>query len=295
MADAPYRGRFAPSPTGALHLGNARTALAAWLRARSERGRFVLRIEDLDSARSRDEHVTGNADELRWLGLDWDEGPDVGGPFGPYRQSQRHDRYGAALAQLEASGRLFPCWLSRRDLRDLASAPHDVAPAYGPTEREANEALRSRKIAEGKAPSLRLRAEPGTLRLHDAVAGERSFDAESDVGDTVVRRADDEWAYALAVAVDDADMEITEVLRGDDLLAPTAAQLLVYRALDLAPPRFAHIPLLQDASGERMAKRRGSATLAALRDDGADPRRVVGALAGAPARWSDALDGFARA
>ena len=273
------RGRYAPSPTGALHLGNARTALAAWWRARATGGGFVMRVEDLDEARSREEHATGNLAELRWLGLDWDEGPDLGGRHAPYRQSQRHELYESALADLESSGRLFRCWLSRADLRELATAPHGSAPVYGARERAENERMRGAKERSGKRPALRLRARPEKVHVEDLLHGPCEFDAEADIGDVVVRRADGVWSYQLAVVVDDLAMEVEEVVRGDDLLPSAATQVSLCRALGAEPPTYLHVPLLHDVDGERMAKRKGSRTLASLRDAGVAPERVVGLLA----------------
>jgi glutamyl-tRNA synthetase len=273
------RGRYAPSPTGDLHLGNARTALVAWWRARAAGSSFVMRVEDLDEPRTVPEAVAGNLAELRWLGLDWDEGPDVGGRFGPYRQSQRSDLYRDALERLREQDRVFECWLSRRELRELSSAPHGAGPVYGESERRLNRSLASRKQAEGKTPSLRLRVAPGEVRFDDLLAGPQRFDAESDVGDIVLRRADGAWAYQFAVVVDDAAMGIGEVVRGADLLPSTAAQLLLYQSLDLRAPAFLHVPLLLDEEGTRLAKRRGSLTLASLRSAGVEPSRVVGLLA----------------
>lgn len=273
------RGRYAPSPTGSLHLGNARTALVAWWRARAAGSSFVMRTEDLDEPRTVPEAVTGNLAELRWLGLDWDEGPEMGGPFGPYRQSQRHEHYGNALRELREQGRVFECYLSRRELRELSSAPHGAAPVYGERERRLNENVAERKRAEGKVPSLRLFVEPGEVAFDDLAHGPQRFDLRREVGDIVLRRADGAWAYQLAVVVDDAAMGIEEVVRGDDLLPSTAVQILIYRALELQPPAFLHVPLLLDQDGDRLAKRRGSLTLAALREAGVDPRRVVGLLA----------------
>lgn len=278
-ASALYRGRFAPTPSGGLHLGNARTALAGWLRARAAGGRWVMRVEDLDGPRTVPEAVEGNLDELRWLGLDWDEGPDVGGPHAPYRQSARGERYAAALAALDAAGQVVPCYLSRRELRELARAPHGATPVYGEAERRRNAAVAARKRAEGKTPSLRVRFAPGTLRFDDVLAGPRTADVERDVGDVVVRRADGLWAYQFAVVVDDAAMGITEVVRGDDLLPATAAQLALYRALGWTPPRFLHLPLLLGPDGRRLAKRDGADTLGALATAGVPPERVVGLLA----------------
>lgn len=273
------RSRYAPSPTGFLHLGNARTALAAYWHARAHGGHFVLRSEDLDRQRSRPEFTRANLAELRWLGLEWDEGPDVGGPFEPYAQSERFGLYEEALGTLEAQGDLFACFLSRKDLQGVASAPHGAPPLYGDTQRKLNEALKAQKRAEGKVPSLRFRVSTQnaqTVAFTDLLAGQQRFDA---VGDFVVRRADGQWAYQLAVVVDDIAMNITHVLRGDDLLPSTGAQLLLYNAFGAAPPEFLHLPLLLDSSGARMAKRKGSLTLTALREAGVKPKRVVGLLA----------------
>ncbi len=281
MTDAPtgYRGRYAPSPSGWLHLGNARAALLAWLRARSQGGRLILRVDDLDGPRTVEAAVLGNLEELRWLGLDWHEGPDVGGPAGPYRQSQRGPRYREALERLGSAGLLFECYLSRKDLQQVASAPHGRPAVYAEAERRANAALAGRRRAEGRTPSLRLRVEPREIRFDDVLAGPQTFMAGSDFGDVVVRRADGLWAYQLATVVDDAAMGVTEVVRGDDLLPSTAIQLALYRALDVVPPAFLHLPLLLDERGNRLAKRSGAGTLHALRLAGVPPARVVGLLA----------------
>lgn len=273
------RGRYAPSPTGALHLGNARTALVAFWSARSEGGTFVMRVEDLDKERTIPAMVGGNLEELCWLGLEWDEGPDVGGPHAPYVQSERGALYEAALERLRAQERVFACYLSRKDLREMASAPHGQGVVYGPLERQQNVKLAESKKRAGKAPSLRFRVDPRRLTFRDAFAGSQEIDTETQVGDVVVRRADGLWAYALAVVVDDIAMNISEVVRGDDLLVSTGAQLLLYEALHAAPPTFFHVPLLLDTSGERMAKRKGSLTLTSLRAAGVKPERVVGLLA----------------
>lgn len=254
----------------------------------------MLRVEDLDGPRTRPEALDGNLAELRWLGLDWDEGPDVGGACGPYRQSRRDEHYAAALARLQDLGLVFPCYLSRKDLAEAASAPHDPhhvagaeaeaeagggSPVYGERERRRSERVATAKAASGKAPSLRFAASAGEVVFDDALAGRRRFDAMRDVGHFVVRRADGQWAYQLAVVVDDAAMGITEVVRGADLLRSTAAQVLLYRALGLTPPTFAHVPLLLDERGERLAKRTGALTLHALRAAGVPPERVIGLLA----------------
>lgn len=277
------RGRFAPSPTGSLHLGNARTALCAWLRARSAGDSFVMRVEDIDGPRTVASAVTGNAAELRWLGLDWDEGPDVGGPHAPYRQSERTDRYARILAYLQLHDLTFECWLSRSDLRELASAPHGDIPAYGPRERQLNARSAAARQAAGKRPAIRLKgpetAGTDLLEFTDLLAGHRQFEVSTAVGDIVLQRADGLWAYQLAVVADDIAMGIREVVRGNDLLSSTAAQLVLYHALEAPPPAFLHLPLLLDESGARLSKRGGALSLQELRQAGADPARVSGLLA----------------
>jgi glutamyl-tRNA synthetase len=270
------RGRFAPSPTGDLHLGNARTALLAWLQVRGAEGRFVLRVEDLDRGRVRAEYLETQLRDLRWLGLDWDEGPGVGGGYGPYLQSQRRARYDEAFERLTAKGMLYECFCSRREIAAAASAPHatdDEGPAYpgscrtGPVHRAAGPA------------ALRFRVPPGPVVFGDDLQGELAFSPEREVGDFVVRRRDGVPAYQLAVVVDDAAMGITHVLRGSDLLSSTARQILLYRALDLEPPRWTHAPLLLSPQRERLSKRVGGASLRELRERGVSPQRVVGWLA----------------
>jgi glutamyl-tRNA synthetase len=276
------RGRVAPSPTGLLHLGNARTALLAWLQARAAGGRFVVRVEDLDPGRVRPGLMERQLDDLRWLGLDWDEGPDVGGPFAPYLQTQRSHLYEAALRVLARSGRLFACACSRRDLAAAASAPHagDEGPRYPGTCRARPVPADAPDLTRWGAGelALRFRVDPEEIVFADAVQGQVRMDA-AEGGDFVVRRKDGVAAYQLAVVVDDAAMEITDVLRAGDLLASTPRQILLYRSLGLAAPRFAHVPLMLGEDGERLSKRHGAVSLADLREAGIAPRRVVGWLA----------------
>ena len=279
------RGRFAPSPTGELHLGNARTALLAWLQARSAGGRFVLRVEDLDRGRVRPGYREAQLADLCWLGLDWDEGPDVGGPCAPYLQSQRTAGYTQALRRLAAAGRLYACTCSRKDVAAAASAPHaddDEGPRYpgrcaqravGPADVERT------TLPDGTPAALRLRVPEREVRFHDAVQGACVFRPADETGDFVVRRKDGAAAYQLAVVVDDDAMRITHVLRGADLLASTARQLLLYDALGLQAPAWAHVPLLLGPDGVRLAKRHGAVTLRELRERGAAPEVLVGWLA----------------
>jgi glutamyl-tRNA synthetase len=273
------RGRFAPSPTGSLHLGNARTALLAWLHARSGGGRFVMRVEDLDPGRVRAGIMEAQLADLRWLGLDWDEGPDVGGPHAPYLQTERTGLYRQALRRLAEAGLLFRCTCTRRDLAQAASAPHgpgEEGPRYPGR-------CRAHRVEPGEVErtagvALRLRVEPGEVRFDDGVQGPCRFEP-AEAGDFVVRRKDGVAAYQLAVVVDDAAMEITHVLRGADLLSSTARQLLLYRTLGLRAPAWVHVPLLLGPDGERLAKRHGAVSLSELRAAGAGPAAVVGWLA----------------
>jgi glutamyl-tRNA synthetase len=281
-----------------MHLGNARTALLAWLDARHEGGAFLLRIEDLDQARMVAGAEARLIDDLRWLGLDWDEGPDVGGPFAPYRQSERAASYDAAVERLLASGRAFPCACSRADLARAASAPHDAdedGPRYPGTCRGRDPGeVEARAAAQGRRPAVRFdgRAEP--IGFHDLVRGEVPPPPDG-VDDFVLRRADGTAAYQVAVVVDDAAMQVTRVVRGDDLLRSTPRQLALYRALGLPAPVFAHVPLVLAPGGERLAKRTRPLSIATLRERGDAPDAVVGALAAsaglcAPGTRIDARD-----
>jgi len=277
------RGRFAPSPTGALHLGNARTALLAWLHARAAGGAFVMRVEDLDFGRVRPGIMQTQLDELRWLGLDWDEGPDVGGPHAPYVQSRRGALYDDALRRLAERGLLFECTCSRRDIAAAASAPHagEEGPRYpGACRGRLADPTVPSLLAHGRSRvALRMRVEPGGICFHDLRMGRCCFDPSAETGDFVVRRKDGAAAYQLAVVVDDHAMRITHVVRGGDLLSSTARQLLIYRALGLPEPAFLHVPLMLGGDGERLAKRHGSVSLAELRARGVPPARVTGWLA----------------
>jgi glutamyl-tRNA synthetase len=277
------RGRFAPSPTGELHLGNARTALLAWLEVRSAGGAFVLRVEDLDRGRVRAGYMEQQLSDLRWLGLDWDEGPDIGGPHAPYLQSERIPLYTAALKHLAASGHLYACTCTRRDIALAASAPHggdDEGPRYGGRCRHRTITPEEIDPAPGRpAVALRVRVPDEEVSFHDAIQGEQRV-RPAELGDFVVRRKDGAPAYQLAVVVDDAAMRITHVLRGADLLGSTARQLLLYRWLGLTPPAsWAHVPLLLGPDGERLAKRHGAVSLRELRERGVAAEAVVGWLA----------------
>ncbi len=273
-----YRGRIAPTPTGFLHLGHYATFFTAWQRARAAGGRLVYRNEDIDPQRCRPEFADAARADLRWAGLDWDEGPDVGGPHRPYDQSARLDDYRHALSRLRAGGWLYPCACSRRDVNAAAGAPHDegAEPVYPGTCRE-----RSEPPADA-AYCWRFRVpDGGKIPFADGRLGAQCFVAGRDFGDFVVWRRDDAPAYELAVVVDDVAMNITEVVRGEDLLLSTARQLLLYAALGHAPPAWFHCPLVRDREGRRLAKRHRSLSLRELRAAGHDPRELP-ALAGLP-------------
>jgi glutamyl-tRNA synthetase len=275
------RGRYAPSPTGPLHLGNARTALLSWLAARVAGGAYLMRVEDLDAPRVRPGLEARILSELRWLGLDWDEGPDVGGASGPYRQSERLSLYEEALGRLRGAGLAYPCFCSRAEIAASSQAPHgpsDEGPRYPGTCAGLGPAEVTRRAAS-RRPAWRFRVPPGKVSFVDGVHGPYEVDVAGAVGDFVVARADGIPAYQLAVVVDDAAMAVTDVVRGDDLLPSTARQLLLYRALGLTPPRFAHVPLVVGEDGARLAKRHGALSLGELRERGADPRAVVALLA----------------
>jgi glutamyl-tRNA synthetase len=247
-------GRFAPSPSGPLHLGNLRTALAAWLFARSAGARFLVRVEDLDPGRSRREHEAGQLADLRALGLDWD-GPVV-------RQSERHALHRDALEALRAAGRVYPCWCTRAEIREAASAAHGPAEgAYPGTCRQLTAAQRAERERSGRPAALRLDARGERVGFDDRLHGT----VEATVDDLVLRRNDGTPAYNLAVVVDDADQGVREVVRGDDLLDSTPSQLLIARLLGLSAPAYAHVPLVLGPDGTRLAKRHGAVTLAEQR------------------------------
>ncbi len=290
-----YRGRFAPSPTGRVHLGTARSALLGWLRARRERGAFLLRIEDLDQPRVVPGALEAMLDDLRWLGLDWDEGPDVGGGRGPYVQSQRIEHYRVALERLTAGRHTYPCTCSRKEIAEIASAPHgEDGPRYPGT-------CRGGPTYPEREPAIRFRMPEPPPAFEDLLRGPSA--AGLGGGDFVVQRRDGVFAYQLACVVDDARMGITEVVRGDDLLASTPRQIALYRALGFTPPAFLHVPLVLGADGERLAKRHGAIAIAELRDAGWTAERLVGRLAhGAglisedrPMHPIDLVEGFALA
>jgi len=264
-----YRGRLAPSPTGYLHLGHAKTFWTAQQRSKQFGGELILRNEDLDSTRFKMEFVPAMLEDLRWFGFEWSEGPDIGGKFAPYNQSERMNFYRDALEKLRAGNFIYPCVCSRKDIQQAITAPHAEGdePIYPGTCRGNSESeISNRKF------SWRFRVPDGeTVSFTDGNFGEQNFIAGKDFGDFVVWRHDDVPAYQLACVVDDAAMQITEVVRGSDLLVSTARQILIYRALDSTPPGFFHCKLMLDGNGQRLAKRHDSLSLRTLREQGKTP------------------------
>lgn len=273
--------RYAPSPTGPLHLGNVRTALLAWLQCRLLGGVFIMRMEDLDRPRARPGAAESILEDLRWLGLDWDEGPECEQPLGPYTQSERDSIYASVLAALQGAGHIFPCYCSRKDIRESVRAPHGVdGPVYpGTCRHESGRAHQKRKRPK-RQPALRIHVPPGEIwSVDDEIAGSIEQDLARDVGDFVLRRTDGLFAYQLAVVVDDALMGITDILRGADLLDSSPRQAFLFRLLGSPIPRFWHVPLLLDDQGARLSKRDGSTAVATMRAAGTRAPELVGQLA----------------
>jgi glutamyl-tRNA synthetase len=272
-----YRGRLAPSPTGYLHIGHARTFWTAAQRAQAAGGTLVFRNEDLYTARSRPEFVQAMMEDLRWFGLSWQEGPDCGGPRGPYAQSQRQPLYLTGFEKLRSGGWLYPCYCSRQDVLRALQAPHadEEEPIYPGTCRPGPGQPPASRRAGSRPPSWRFRVPAGEpVEFVDGGFGRQRFVAGADFGDFVVWRQEHGPSYQLAVVIDDAAMGITEVVRGADLLLSTARQLLLYRALGLEPPAFFHCPLVKNAAGVRLAKREDAASLRSLREKGLTPEQI---------------------
>jgi glutamyl-tRNA synthetase len=292
-----YRGRLAPSPTGYLHIGHARTFFAAFERARAAHGTLILRMEDLDPERSRPIYADSAIEDLHWLGIDWQEGPDIGGPCAPYVQSLRHDIYSAAWQRLLDAGFIYPCRCSRKDLAAALSAPHestnpdpfDDEPIYPGTCRpgtcrpaacrplhSADSRSSSSSDQESPAANWRFRVPDGeAIEFSDLNLGPQRFVAGKDFGDFIVMRREGVASYQLACVVDDAAMRITEVVRGADLLKSTARQILLNRALGFADPAWFHCALVTDAQGRRLAKRSDAASIRILRGRGFSPSEIL--------------------
>ncbi|MFP4147400.1 MAG: glutamate--tRNA ligase [Halorhodospira sp.] len=281
MSDRNVKTRFAPSPTGALHLGNLRTALFNALLARSAGGRFVLRIEDTDRERYRPEAARELMANLRWLGLDWDEGPEVGGASSPYYQYERSAFYDAYFTRLEAEGYAYPCFCSEREL-EMARRTQRAAgqpPRYPGTCARLSAEEVARKRAEGLQPALRFRVPQGEeIRFQDRIHGEQRF-RTSDIGDFIIRRADGTAAYLFTNALDDALMGVTDVLRGDDHLTNTPRQMLILHALGLSAPRYGHMGLILGEDGAPLSKRNGSRSVTELEESGYLPEAILNYLA----------------
>jgi glutamyl/glutaminyl-tRNA synthetase len=272
-----YRGRLAPSPTGYLHLGHARTFWMAQQRVLDAGGTLILRNEDLDPERSRPHFVEAMIEDLHWLGLEWQEGPDVGGPLGPYTQSQRVEFYRDAWRRLLAGGWLYPCHCSRKDLALAMQAPHDDDGIYPGTCRPA--AGRMAVTDTSSAANWRFRVpQEEVVEFEDGRFGRQRFVTQKDFGDFLVWRRDDLPSYQLAVVADDAAMGITEVVRGADLLKSTARQILLARALGVPSPAWYHCDLLRDEKGERLAKRHDALSLRRLREQGKQPQELRSAF-----------------
>jgi glutamyl/glutaminyl-tRNA synthetase len=274
-----YRGRLAPSPTGLLHLGHARTFWMAQQRARANNGILILRNEDIDATRFQLEFVSQMIEDLRWFGLQWQEGPDCGGAFGPYNQSERRNLYKTALEKLRVGGFIFPCTCSRKDIRNAARAPHaedEREPVYPGTCRTKSRS--SIPVSPTTEFNWRFHVSDGeTISFTDNNFGPQQFIAGKDFGDFAVwsrRGGNDLPSYQLACVVDDAAMRITEVVRGADLLKSTARQILLYRALGLTPPEFFHCELMNDENGVRLAKRHDALSLRNFRENGTTPEQL---------------------
>lgn len=287
-----------------MHLGNAWTALLAWLSARSRGGAMILRMEDLDPERCKPHFARHILEDLSWLGLDWDEGPDVGGPHGPYTQDERRGLYQRCLDELAARRMVYPCTCTRAELRaaqachagtsaggtdiddraphsGVTQAPHagEAEPVYAGTCLRLTPEEHSMRRERGRGAALRLLVPSVRISFTDRVLGPQSQDLAEECGDFVLRRSDGVHAYQLAVVADDADQQITEVVRGADLLTSTARQIHLFRTFGWRAPDYAHVPLLVDPDGRRLSKRRGDVDLGQLRDAGASPQAIVGYLA----------------
>ncbi len=277
---SPLVTRFAPSPTGSLHLGNARTAFFSHLWARKSAGRFILRIEDTDLERSEPRFREGLMRDLNWLGLDWDEGPDVGGPCAPYVQSERGAWYGGLFGRLEAEQRAYPCFCTAEEL-DLSRKLQRMAgrpPRYAGTCRHLAPAERAARIARGARPTLRFAVPPDrTIEFVDLVHGPQKF-ASNDIGDFIIRREDGTSAFFFCNAVDDSAMGVTHVLRGDDHLTNTPRQLMLLDALGLRRPDYGHVGLLVGSDGAPLSKRHGSTSVQDFRERGFLPAALLNHL-----------------
>ena len=279
----PVRVRFAPSPTGDLHVGNIRTALFDWAYARHTGGTFIFRIEDTDKDRVTDEYIQAAADTLKWLGLTWDEGPEVGGPYGPYLQSERLDIYATWAAKFLADGFAYHCYCSADELEAVREAQRkaNVAPGYNGHCRDLSADDIAAYKSEGRLPVVRMRMPEGSTTFTDLIRGEVTFD-HNFVPDFVLVRANGSPLYTLAVAVDDVMMKVSHVLRGEDLLSSTPRQIRVYQAMGVSEadyPLFAHLPFVMGQDNAKLSKRNGEVSIAWYREMGFLPEAICNHLA----------------
>jgi len=279
-AGSTYRGRYAPSPTGRLHLGNLRTALLAWLHARLSQGQFVLRIDDLDTPRNRAGSIEEIIADLQWLGLDWDEGPDIGGTHGPYLQSERGDYYERFFDRLKTSHQVFPCICSRKDVQQAQSAPNatQTEPIYPGTCRPIGN-LPHQVAANGRTVSWRFLTRNIVITSQAGLSESTTVELDRTVGDFVIKRKDGLYAYQFATVVDDGLMDISDIVRGSDLSDSMPRQLALFDALGFPRPGFLHAPLMYDSLGRRLAKRDGSDSLETWKSRDRAPEPLIGELA----------------
>ncbi|HKD14689.1 MAG TPA: glutamate--tRNA ligase, partial [Candidatus Angelobacter sp.] len=279
-SDKKVRVRFAPSPTGQLHVGNARTALFNWLFARQRGGIHVLRIEDTDLERSEARYESQLLEDLKWLGLDWDEGPDLGGPYGPYRQSDRMEIYHSTADRLVREKKAYYCFCTAEELeRDREQALKEGRqPIYSGKCRQLDTGEVERRRAGGESAAIRLKIPEHPIKFHDIVRGEVEFASES-VSDPIIMRSNGMPVYNYVVVIDDAEMKITHVIRGDDHLSNTPKQVALYEALGLPVPQFAHLSTILGPDRERLSKRHGATSIANFRDMGILPEALMNYLA----------------
>lgn len=273
------KGRFAPSPTGHIHLGNVWIALLSYLSVKQQHGTFLVRMEDIDIQRSKRELGEQLLDDLEWLGFEWDEGPRIGGAHGPYWQSERYDYYEKTLAQWESVGFVYPCFCNRARIQSIASAPHrgEIPHLYDGHCRHLSLADIKEQWTK-KEPSWRIKVEDRTIEFMDRWQGLQTRVLRSEVDDFVVKRGDGMFAYNLAVTLDDVAMGVTEIVRGADLLDTTAQQMYLYSLLGESPVHYGHAPLLIDVEGHRLSKRQKSITIKELRESGYSSERILGEL-----------------
>lgn len=274
------KGRFAPSPTGYIHLGNAWIAMLSYISTRQQHGSYVLRMEDIDYVRAKRSLGEDLLDDLEWLGFDWDEGPRTGGPDGPYWQSERYDRYTEILDAWQEKGCIYPCYCNRARLQSIASAPHPGEPPHSYDGHCRHLSADEKKVLHSKKdPSWRLCCDTRSVYFYDTWQGPQLYELQAATHDCVVRRADGMFAYNLAVVLDDAAMGVTEIVRGYDLLDSTPIQLYIYDILGKEPPVYKHAPLIVDSEGYRLSKRQQSITIRELKDSGFSAAMIWGRLA----------------